>query len=220
MSINVEVWGEYACFSRPELKVERMSYDVMTPSAARGLLEAIYWHPGLRWIVDKICVLNPIHFTNIRRNEVKSKIVASNVRSAMNGNGTALFINTSADIQQRAATVLRDVHYVIEAHFELTEQAASSDNEGKFCDIMRRRLEKGQCYHQPYFGCREFPAAFRRWANGPIVSAYPDEMRDLGLMLYDMDYTDPENITPMFFRAVLQNGVLNVPTLGSGEVLR
>ena len=220
MSVKVEVWGEYACFSRPELKVERMSYDVMTPSAARGLLEAIYWHPGLKWIVDKIYVLEPIRFTNIRRNEVKSKMSVSNVRSVMNGGSAELFISTSDDIQQRAATVLRDVRYVIEAHFIMTDKAAITDNEGKFSDIMRRRLEKGQCYHQPCFGCREFPANFRKWEGGEIRTAYQDENRDLGLMLYDMDYSDPENISPMFFRARLENGVLHIPAPDSGEVLR
>lgn len=220
MSVKVEVWGEYACFSRPELKVERMSYDVITPSAARGLLEAIYYHPGLKWVVDKVYVLEPIRFTNIRRNEVKSKISASNVRSVMNGGKAELFISTSDDIQQRAATVLQNVRYVIEAHFVMTDKAAKGDNEGKFCDIMRRRLEKGQCYHQPCFGCREFPAQFRRWDDGAVPTVYQGENRDLGLMLYDMDYSDPENISPMFFRARLENGILRVPAPDSGEVLR
>ena len=143
MSVKVEVWGEYACFTRPEMKVERVSYDVMTPSAARGLLEAIYWHPGLLWVIDRIHVCNPIQFTNIRRNEVKSIVSARNVNSVMNGHALPLFINTMADIQQRAAMVLQDVRYVIEAHFEMTEKAADGDNPGKFADIMRRRLEKG-----------------------------------------------------------------------------
>ncbi len=220
MSVKVEVWGEYALFSRPELKVERYSYDVMTPSAARGLLEAIYWHPGLVWRIDRIYVLNRIAFTGVRRNEVKSKISGRNVSAVMSGGGGELYIATSDDIQQRAATVLRDVHYVIEAHFELTDKAAPGDNEGKFCDIMRRRLEKGQCYHQPCFGCREFPASFRKWEGGEIVTAYSNEEKDLGIMLYDLDYSDPENITPLFFRAKLQNGVLNVPPLESLEVLK
>jgi CRISPR-associated protein Cas5d len=170
------------------MKVERVSYDVMTPSAARGLLEAIYWHPGLRWLIERIYVLNPIEFTNIRRNEVKSKISVSNVGSAMKGSNAPLYISTSEDIQQRAALVLRDVRYVIEAHFELTDKAAPGDNEGKFCDIMRRRLEKGQCYHQPCFGTREFPANFRPWAGGDIVTAYQGESKGLGFMLFDMDY--------------------------------
>ncbi len=218
MSVKVEVWGDYACFSRPELKTERMSYDVMTPSAARGLLEAIYWHPGLRWVIDRIYVMQPIRFTGIRRNEVKSKISADNVRSAMSGGKQEVYLCTSEDIQQRAATVLQDVRYVIEAHFVMTGQAAPSDNAGKFCDIMRRRLEKGQCYHQPCFGVREFPAQFRLWPGGEIPTT--GETRDMGLMLYDMDYSDLRNITPMFFRAALENGVLNVPAPESPEVLR
>jgi len=220
MSVRVEVWGDYACFSRPELKVERVSYDVMTPSAARGLLEAVYWHPGLRWVVDKIYVLNPIKFTNIRRNEVKSKIPGLNVRSAMNSNKGDLFICTADDIQQRAAMVLRDVRYVIEAHFVMTDKAAERDNEGKFCDIMRRRLEHGQCYHQPCFGCREFPANFRKWEGAPPEIAHADKDKDLGVMLYDMDFSDPEHIIPLFFRAKLENGVLHSPAPESPEVLR
>lgn len=211
MSVTVEVWGEYACFSRPEMKVERVSYDVMTPSSARGLLEAIYWHPGIKWVIERIYVLNPIAFTNIRRNEVKSKISASTVKTLMLGGTAKDYLNTSEDIQQRAAMILRDVHYVIEAHFELVhDKMAPTDNEGKFCDIMRRRLEKGQCYHQPCFGTREFPAAFRAWAGGAIATAYPDTDKNLGFMLYDMDYSDAEHITPMFFRAQLQKGVLDV----------
>ncbi len=220
MSVQVEVWGDYACFSRPELKVERVSYDVMTPSAARGLLEAIYWHPGLRWVVDKIVVRNPIRFTNVRRNEVKSKVSASLVRSAMTAGKGSLCIATSDDIQQRAAMVLRDVRYVIEAHFVMTARAAPTDNEGKFSDIIRRRLEKGQCYHQPCFGCREFPASFGKWEGAIPEITHGDKDRDLGIMLYDMDYSDPENITPCFFRAKLTDGVLNVPAPESSEVLR
>ncbi len=209
MSVKVEVWGDYACFTRPEMKVERVSYDVMTPSAARGLLEAIYWHPGMRWVIDKIYVLKPIRFTNIRRNEVKSKISARNVGSVMNGGTGPLFISTADDIQQRAAMVLQDVRYVIEAHFEMTESASSGDNEGKFADIMRRRLEKGQCYYQPCFGCREFPARFKKWEGGEIVTDSKTDA-DLGFMLFDMDYSDAQNITPMFFRARLKKGVLDL----------
>ena len=206
--IRLEVWGAYACFSRPELKVERVSYDVMTPSAARGLVEAIYYHPGLRWIIDKIYVLSPIRFTNIRRNEVKSKVVSSAAKGVMQGNGKPLYLAASQDIQQRAAMVLQDVHYVIEAHFEMTDKASPSDNPGKFQDIIRRRMEKGQCFHQPYFGCREFPSHFRSW-EGATVPAI-GETRYLGLMLYDMDYADPANITPIFFRAKLEQGVLSL----------
>lgn len=206
----MEVWGDYALFTRPEMKVERVSYDVMTPSAARGMLEAIYWHPGMRWVIDRIYVLNPIRFTNIRRNEVSATLSASKARAAMSGKEADLYICTQDCIQQRAAMVLQDVHYVIEAHFVMTDQAGAGDNPGKFCDIMRRRLEKGQCYHQPCFGTREFPAHFRAWqGNGP-QTAYPNEDRELGFMLYDMDYSDPENIRPQFFRAALRRGVLDV----------
>ena len=206
----VEVWGDYALFTRPELKVERVSYDVMTPSAARGLLEAIYWHPGVRWVIDRIYVLNPIRFTNIRRNEVSATLSAAKARTVMTGGEADLYINTQDCIQQRAAMVLQDVHYVIEAHFDLTDGAGPGDNPGKISDIMRRRLENGQCYHQPYFGTREFPAHFRQWAGGEPVTAYPEGERDLGFMLYDMDYSRQDDIRPQFFRAVLRRGVLDV----------
>ena len=210
MAFKIEVWGGHACFTRPEMKVERVSYDVMTPSAARGLLEAIYWHPGLRWRVEKIHVMAPIRFAHIRRNEVKSKISARTVRTVAGGGQADLSIVTGEDIVQRAAMVLRDVRYVIEARFDLVpERMKDGDNEGKFCDIIKRRLERGQCYHQPCFGTREFPAHFRRWPGGDISTAYTDE-RELGFMLYDMDYSDPENIMPVFFRAKLIQGVLDV----------
>jgi len=209
LAFQIEVFGEYACFTRPEMKVERVSYDVMTPSAARGILEAIYWHPGMKWVINRIHVLSPIRFTNIRRNELPGKISAGNVRRAMNGTEIRLSADTS-EHQQRATMVLRDVRYVIDAHFELTDKANPGDNAGKFTDIMRRRLEKGQCYHQPCFGTREFPAAFLPWRGGDIQTSYPGERRDLGFMLYDMDYSDPENITPLFFRAVLENGTLEL----------
>lgn len=217
MSVMVEVSGDYALFSRPEMKVERVSYDVITPSAARGLLESIYWHPRLRWVIDTIYVLSPIQYTNIRRNEVKSKASAQSAKSAMLGSGKPLFISTTNDIQQRAALLLKNVHYVIKAHFEMTENAAESDNPGKFSDIINRRLEKGQCYSQPYFGCREFAARFSKWKGGEIITAYPDTDMDLGFMLYDIDYSDKENYKPMFFRAKLIKGVLNV---GGSEVFR
>ena len=206
--IQLEVWGPYALFSRPELKVEKVSYDVPTPSAARGMVEAVYFHPGLRWRIDRIHVLNPISFTSIRRNEVLSKISARNVRQAAQGGRQELYLATPQEIVQRSSLLLQDVHYVIEAHFEMTSKAAPSDNPGKFQDIVTRRMEKGQCFTTPYLGCKEFPASFRRWAGGPIKTNH--ETRDLGLMLYDFDYTDPQNITPTYFRARLENGVLDV----------
>lgn len=207
--VRVRVWGEYALFSRPEMKVERCTYDVMTPSAARGILEAIYWHPGLRWCIDKIYVKKPIQFTSIRRNEVKSKISANKVLPVYNGEKKELYLSTKTEIVQRASLLLKDVEYVIEAHFEMTSKANDSDNPGKFKDIIMRRLKKGECFHTPYFGCREFPVKFCLCQEETIETAYDGE-RDLGFMLYDMDYTDKENIQPMFFRAVLENGVLDV----------
>lgn len=226
MSIRLEVWGDYACFSRPEMKVERVSYDVMTPSAARGLLEAIFWHPGLRYIIDRIHVCSPIRFSNLRRNEVKliaSKLSTSpNVAYKVLTNGTARLdpLCIIGDTrQQRAAMLLRNVHYVIEAHFDMTKNAAPSDNPGKFQDTLKRRITRGQFYHQPYFGCREFPAQFKLCEELPPCPEELKGTRELGYMLWDLDYSDPENIVPLFFRAKLENGVLTVPTRDSGEVI-
>lgn len=207
MSIKMEVWGDYACFTRPEMKVERVSYDVPTPSAARGMVESVYYHPGLKWHVDRIYVCKPIRFTNILRNEVASKISARNVLTEANGKKRS-YIDRNADIQQRATTMLRDVHYVIEAHFEMTDKANPSDNPGKFQDIVKRRLRSGQAYMQPYLGCRECTAHFRLWEGGDIPTI--DETRDLGYMIFDMDYSDLENIQPMFFRAQMVHGVIDL----------
>ena len=220
MPIRLEVWGDYALFTRPEMKVERVSYDVMTPSAARGLMEAVYWHPGMRWSVDRIHVCSPIRFPNLRRNEVKATVSARSARTVMERGTGDLYLCTPENIQQRASMLLRDVHYVIEAHFDMTDRAAPGDNPGKFQDIIKRRVRKGQFYHQPYFGCREFPVNFKLCEQIPDCPESLKGERDLGWMLWDMDYTDPENIQPMFFRAVLRDGVLDVPTLESGEVHR
>ena len=218
VGVKVRAWGSYALFSRPEMKVERCSYDVMTPSAARGILEAVYWHPGMRWVIDKIHVVNPVQFTSVRRNEVKSKMLASSVLQVYNGAKKPLYISTKADIVQRASLLLRDVEYVIEAHFEMTERANESDNPGKFKDIIMRRLKRGECFHMPYFGCREFPANFCLCEEEEIHTAYEDvEEKDLGFMLFDMDYSDKNNIQPMFFRAVMRHGVLD---LRDCEVIR
>lgn len=216
--VRIRVWGDYALFSRPELKVERYSYDVITPSAARGILDAIYYHPGMRWIIDKIYVVKPIRFTSVRRNEIKSKISASNVLQAYNGADKALYMSSKQEIVQRASVLLIDVEYVIEAHFEMTEKANETDNPGKFKDITMRRLKKGECYHMPYFGCREFPAHFALCEEEEIKTVYETvPEKDFGIMLYDMDYSDPENIQPMFFRAVMRQGVLD---LRDCEVIR
>ncbi len=218
MAIQVEVWGDYALFSRPEFKTERVSYDCMTPSAARGLLESIYWHPGLRWVIDRIHVCAPIRFTNIRRNEVKDVISARKVKAVMEKGQGELYLAAPESIQQRAAMVLTNVRYIIDAHFVMTDNAAPGDNPGKFQDILKRRLERGQFYSMPYFGTREFPAHFRRCETLPPCPEELKGTRDLGWMLWDMDYRDPENITPKFFRASLVDGVMTVPPPDSREV--
>lgn len=208
--IRVEVWGDYALFSRPEMKVERVSYDVITPSAARGILEAIYWHPEIKYEIDKIFVLNKIKFENIRRNEVSQKISAQNVKNFIKSSKGELYISTSETRTQRAAMVLKNVRYVIESHMILKKSSKTVENLGKFYGIFQRRVESGQCYHTPYFGVREFPAKFRPYNDLAIKTAYPNEIKDFGFMLYDMDYSDKENICPLFFRAIMKNGVLDV----------
>jgi CRISPR-associated protein Cas5d len=208
--VRLHVWGAYACFTRPEMKAERVSYDVITPSAARGILEAIYWKPAIVWVVDKIHVLNPFRFDNIRRNELGSKIPVGNVNKAMKNGKTSLGIFVEDDRQQRAAMVLRDVAYVIEAHFEFTSDQDS--NPAKHQEIFKRRAEKGQCYHRPYLGCREFPAFFKP-VNGTMPpSAFADEAeRDLGWMLHDIDFA--RGMEPRFFRATMRRGIIDVPRL-------
>ena len=219
--IKLHIWGERACFTRPEMKVERVSYDVITPSAARGILEAIHWKPAIRWQVDRIHVLKPIRFESIRRNEVGSKVSARNVASAMKAKSTQdLYAVADEDRQQRAATVLRDVAYVIEAHFELTARAGDDDNEGKHLDQFKRRARTGQCFHQPCMGTREFPAHFAllteadEWPASALSES--DKSRDLGWMLHDIDFAAGN--APRFFRAELKDGVIEVPAFHSEEV--
>ncbi len=228
--IRLKVWGDYACFTRPEMKVERVSYDAMTPSAARGILEAIHWKPAIRWIVDAIHVLEPIRFQSIRRNEVGHKAPAGKIKSAMKrGDLEGLNLLVDEDRQQRAATVLVRPAYVIEAHFELTEKAGPEDNEGKHLDTFNRRAAKGQCFHQPCLGTREFAAHFELLPHdAPLPQAEeaartPElgfgTVRDLGFMLHDIDHQAPGRPS-MFFRAKLEDGVMKVPHPSSPEVLR
>ncbi|SHI91479.1 CRISPR-associated protein, Cas5d family [Geosporobacter subterraneus DSM 17957] len=214
--IALEVWGAYGLFTRPEMKVERVSYDVLTPSAARGIIEAIYWKPAISWHIDRIHVYNPIEFTNIRRNEVSSKISASIVDSVMKGSAKPLYINTNADRQQRASMVLKNVRYIIQAHFELTDKAGETDTVEKHYNIALRKMRNGQCYHNPYFGCREFPANFRL-VEGDFPKSGLTGERDLGYMLYDIDFTNLEDIKPTFFRAIMRDGVID---LSDCEVFR
>jgi CRISPR-associated protein Cas5d len=211
--------GEFACFTRPEMKVERVSYDVMTPSAARGILEAIYWKPAIRWIVEAIDVLKPIRFQSIRRNEVGHKAPIASIRKAMNsGDISDLALVVEDDRQQRAATVLVDVAYVIRAHFELTTKAGPDDNEGKHLDSFNRRARKGQCFHQPCLGTREFPAKFRLIEPDESPPLTIGETRDLGFMLYEIDHAGDR--ASLFFRASLKDGVMRIPPPASPEIRR
>lgn len=228
--IRLHVWGRNALFTRPELKVERVSYDVITPSAARGILEAIHWKPAISWVVDRIHVLEPIRFQSIRRNEVGHKAPVGAIKQAMKrGDVGGLQILVDEDRQQRASTVLVGPSYVIEAHFTLTAKATAEDNEGKHLDIFNRRAERGQCFHQPCLGTREFAAHF---ALLPPEASLPNRNpaaetpehgfgapRDLGLMLWGIDHAAPGRPS-MFFRARLVDGVMDVPAPGSEEVLR
>jgi len=209
--IKLKIWGDYACFTRPEMKVERVSYDVITPSAARGIIEAIYWKPAICWKIDKIHVLNPIKFDNIRRNERPGKISAGKVKTAFKGGDIALYQDSKEGIVQRASLVLRKVCYVIEAHFEKTVQAGPSDTVEKHYNIALRRMRKGQCFHRPYFGCREFPVQFEL-IEGKIPRSYyygkKEGKRDLGFMLYDIDFS--KDMRPIFFRALMVDGIIDV----------
>jgi CRISPR-associated protein Cas5d len=204
------VWGEYACFTRPELKVERVSYEVMTPSAARGILEAIYWKPAIRWLVTRIGVLNPIVFDSIRRNEVGETISTDKIVQAIkHGKPLELAASDVRIRQQRTSLVLRDTAYIIEAHFELTDKAASDDSVGKHLDCFNRRARKGKCYHRPYLGCREFPAHFELLEGKvPVSSLIDHPPRDLGVMLYDIDFNNA--MTPLFYRPRLEGGIIDV----------
>lgn len=198
--IKIRVWGDYALFTRPEMKVERVSYDVITPSAARGIIESIYWKPSIRWVIDRIHVLQPIRFENIRRNELANRV---SVNNADIDNGRPVYRYIEDDRQQRASLVLKDVEYVIEAHFEVVSEEDAEP--GKHLAIFERRAKKGQCFHRPYFGCREFPVNYE-WCDEVPVSPLSGE-RDLGFMLHDIDFQ--HNMTPSFFRAVMINGVID-----------
>lgn len=230
-SFCLEVRGDFACFTRPEMKVERVSYDVITPSAARAIFEAIFWKPAIRWQVRRIEVLAPVRWTSVRRNEVAT--VASD-------RSDGIFIEDAR--QQRAGLFLRDVAYRLQADLVFVppvsrktpfrtvdallvdpqERAewAKDENPGKYNAMFERRARKGQCFNQPYLGCREFSCAFQLVEGTDPVAPALDETRDLGFMLYDMDFTDPNDPKPAFFRARMENGVIEVPTWESPEVLR
>ena len=227
----LEVWGDYACFTRPEMKVERVSYVVITPSAARGIFEAIFWKPAIRWRVRKIEVLNPIRWVSVRRNEVSC---------VMTERSNGFFVEDKR--QQRAGVFLKDVRYRLHAELEFippsqrktgflktpealidaveSVELGGDENPGKYNAMFRRRALKGQCFNRPYLGCREFSAHFRLVEDHDSGPKPIDETRDLGFMLYDIDFSDPANPTPAFFRARLDRGVVNVPDWDSDEVRR
>lgn len=208
--ITVLMQGPRACFTRPEMKAERVSYDVITPSAARGVIEAVYWKPAIRWVIDGIEVLNEIRFDTFRRNEVGSKLSYVNAKKAMM-KGVPVYEDAASDRQQRATMYLRDVAYVVKAHFELTDKAEEGDTVEKHYNIALRRLRKGQHFSQPYLGCREFSADVQlvEEDEGIPHSYYADvEEKDLGFMLYDIDFM--HDMEPLFYRAVMHRGVIDV----------
>lgn len=220
--VRLHVWGPRACFTRPEMKVERVSYDVMTPSAARGVLEAIHWKPALRWHVDRIHVLKPIRFQSFRRNEVGARASTALAERAMRAGSTAgLGLVVEEVRQQRAATLLVDVAYVIEAHFTMTPRAGAEDSPAKHISMFNRRAASGQCFHRPCLGTREFAADFSLIPEGAPLppSDWPptEAERDLGWMLYDIDHD--AGAASRFFRGRLQQGVLDVQAcLAEGTV--
>jgi CRISPR-associated protein Cas5d len=223
----LEVWGDYACFTRPEMKVERVSYDVITPSAARSIFEAIFWKPAIRWQVTRIEVLNPIAWTAIRRNEVGA---------LMSPRSSEIFIEDTR--QQKAGLLLRNVRYRIYAELvfipnrrrlrklpslEIAEEEQAfiraDENPGKYNAMFERRASKGQCFTQPYLGCREFSAHFK-FIDSPVKGMGIDDSRDLGFMLYDMDFSNAASPQAMFYRPKMEHGVILVPPTDSEEVRR
>jgi CRISPR-associated protein Cas5d len=215
--IKLHCWGELACFTRPEMKVERVSYDVMTPSAARGVLEAVYWKPEIRWVIDRLRVLKPIRFMSMRRNEVGAKVSSRTASAAMRAGHGNLGLYVESARQQRAALLLRDVAYVIEAHFDIV---AGEPNAAKHLDTFNRRARAGQCFTRPYLGCREFAAGFELIedeASVPAVDASLAGKRDLGWMLHDIDFRNERE--PRFFHATMVDGIIDVPPFDCAGVL-
>lgn len=244
--VKLHVWGDYALFTRPEMKVERVSYEVMTPSAARNILTAIYWKPQIRWVVDYIHILKPIAFTSVRRNEVASKAVTPSAAVMRGEEETvlALYSDDERQRQQRASLVLRNVDYIIEAHFDVVErtlEAGGPDMPEEVCaakhiSMFTRRASSGQAFHQPYLGCREFPAHFALIAeDDPLPSCeLPEDQRnkDFGWMFHDFIYREDKKgkiiesnkgrkltAEPRFFHAKAENGVIRVPALDGKEVV-
>ncbi len=214
----LELSAPYACFTRPELKVERVSYDVITPSAARACFEAILWKPPIRWQVRKIEVLSPIRWVNLRRNEVASVVSTRNVEVAMRAGKGNLGLYIEDDRQQRAGLFLRDVAYRVHAELEFVRERDPGARATKYHEMFERRARKGQCVNQPYLGCREFAAAFRLVEDTNREPPTIAETRDLGFMLHDLDFSNPADPAPRFFRAQLDRGIVNVPAWDSEEM--
>ena len=215
----LEISGDYACFTRPEMKVERVSYDVITPSAARAVFEAILWKPAIRWQIRRIEVLRPVRWMNLRRNEVASVVSTRNVQQAMAAGEGDLGILVEDDRQQRAALLLRDVAYRVHADLEVLDNRPDPQPQPpqKFFSMFERRAENGQCVNQPYLGCREFDARVRL-VTTPEAEPQPiAETRDLGWMLHDLDFSHPSDPQPRFFRAQMTAGVIEVDATGSKQ---
>ena len=227
----IEVWGDFALFTRPEMKVERVSYPAITPSACRAIFEAILWKPAIEWQIKRIEILSPIKWLSVRRNEVGTKLSTRNAQSMMNGKGKSDYaIIIDDNRQQRASLLLKDVRYRIYADFIMTNKAGKADNQVKFTQMFERRAKKGQCFYQPYLGCREFSAHFEYIEldknNQPLFESTKSnitpiaENQDMGYMLYDLDFSTVDDPQPMFFHAQMKDGVISIPDKNSHEVKR
>lgn len=233
---KIMIEGDYALFTRPEFKVERVSYDVPTISAMEGLIKSIYWKPAIRIVIDKIIIFNPIKFINIRRNEIKSKVKFSSVRSQMNGTGSPV-LYTADERTQRAGMILKDVKYGVQFHFELTGIKSDHDDEGeeKHYNIMLRRLKNGQCFRQPCLGCREFSVSKIELIDDFDLSLVDESLAgdiDLGFMLYGLKFKDrgrpindnwddpkfSDNADAMYYRPHMIDGVIDVEKYREGIV--
>ncbi len=241
--IRLHVWGENALFTRPEMKAERVSYDVMTPSAARAIVSSIYWKPQIEWVVDRIHVLKPIRFMSVRRNEVSDKAVSPKKEALAGTEVERMGIEIEEKRQQRASLILVDVAYVIEAHFKVLKQTVEKDGpelpleecEAKHISMFNRRAREGQCFRMPYFGCREFPVSFRLLEDSeplPVCELPPEQAnKDFGYMFHDFIYHEEKKgpiiesntgrhlvAEARFFRAIAKDGVIEIPNLFGEEV--
>lgn len=205
-NFRIRIRGPLACFTRPEFSTERLSYEIITPSAARGVLEAVLWKPAILWRIHAVYLLSEIKWTEFRRNEVNKRVPTSDATSAANGKTDLRDYFADEDRAQRNTVALRDVDYIVEASIAMTERAGAEDNALKFQAMFERRLRGGQHIYQPYLGCREFPAYVEAAdATPPTI----DETRELGWMLHDIDYGVDRR--PRFFQARLAKGVMQVP---------